>query len=111
MNTFQWKSKGYITTSLNYNALNTMLKNRNISFFFFFPPFANPFTYNEVIGFMNYFMVKPEADVKITKELSGMNVFIHLYVYRKSTCLHIYINFKHTFTHAYVTQRPGYFHF
>lgn len=46
-----------------------MLKNRNISFSFSFPPFANPFTYNEVIGFMNYFMVKPEADVKITKAL------------------------------------------
>lgn len=51
-------------------------------------------------------MVKPEADVKITKAIMGMNVFIHLYAYRKSTCLHIYINFKHTFTHAYVTQRP-----
>ena len=46
-----------------------MLKNRNISFSFSFPPFANPFTYNEVIEFMNYFMVKTEADVKITKAL------------------------------------------
>ena len=44
-----------------------MLKNRNISFSF--PPFANPLTYNEVIEFMNYFMIKPEADVKITKAL------------------------------------------